>query len=151
MKKIILIGPRGVGKTSLMQRLRKIPLSYKKTQATEYYDNIIDTPGEFIQYRQYYNALQMMSNEVDIVCLCISVEDSVNSFPPNFSESLSKPSIGIVTHIDMIENENQLIRAHEQLELIGVEKIFDISSVTKEGINELRKYLSKENENITLD
>jgi ethanolamine utilization protein EutP len=147
MKNIILIGPRGVGKTSLMQRLRELPLSYKKTQAAEYYDSIVDTPGEFIQYRRYYSALQMLTHEVDIACLCLSAEGGVNSFPPNFAQTLSKPCIGIVTHIDIIKDKRQIDRAHEHLESAGVDKIFDISSITDEGIVELKEFLFKDDKN----
>ena len=56
MKKIMFVGPVGVGKTTLTQRLKGLELSYFKTQAIEFYDAIIDTPGEFLQHRKYYNA-----------------------------------------------------------------------------------------------
>lgn len=142
MKDIILIGPSGVGKTSLMQRLREVPLTYKKTQATEYHDNIIDTPGEFIQYRHYNHSLQMLTHEADIAGFCLSATGGVNSFPPNFAQTLSKPCIGIATHVDLIEDQEQLDRVHEQLKQTGVSKIFDISSVTDDGILELKEFLS---------
>ena len=43
MKKIMFVGPVGVGKTTLTQRLKGLELSYFKTQAIEFYDAIIDT------------------------------------------------------------------------------------------------------------
>lgn len=142
MKDIILIGPSGVGKTSLMQRLREVPLHYSKTQAPDYYDSIIDTPGEFIQYRHYIHSLQILTHEVDIACLCLSATGGVNSFPPNFAQTLSKPCIGIATHVDLIEDQKQLNRVHQQLRLAGASQIFDISSVTDEGIVELKEFLT---------
>ncbi len=142
MKDIILIGPSGVGKTSLMQRLRELPLHYSKTQAPDYYDGISDTPGEFIQYRHYNHSLQMLTHEEDLACLRLSATGGVNSFPPNFAQTLSKPCIGIATHVDLIEDRKQLDRVHEQLRLAGVSRIFNISSVTDEGIIELKEFLA---------
>ena len=65
MKKIMFVGPVGVGKTTLTQRLKGLELSYFKTQAIEFYDAIIDTPGEFLQHRKYYNALNVTATEAE--------------------------------------------------------------------------------------
>ena len=48
MKKLILIGRSEAGKTTLTQALRGETITYKKTQYINYFDVIIDTPGEYI-------------------------------------------------------------------------------------------------------
>ncbi len=44
MKKFMLVGAVSAGKTSLMQAIYGQDLSYQKTQAIDFKDNIIDTP-----------------------------------------------------------------------------------------------------------
>ncbi len=51
MKKTILIGVSGCGKTTLVQRLNDEELKYKKTQMVEHHLNFIDTPGEYLERR----------------------------------------------------------------------------------------------------
>ena len=51
MKKIILMGRSECGKTTLTQALKGERITYHKTQYINYFDVIIDTPGEYIQTR----------------------------------------------------------------------------------------------------
>ena len=44
MKKIILMGRSGCGKTTLTQALKGETIQYRKTQYINHYDVIIDTP-----------------------------------------------------------------------------------------------------------
>ncbi|MBQ3894631.1 MAG: ethanolamine utilization protein EutP, partial [Clostridia bacterium] len=52
MRKIILIGRSEAGKTTLTQALRGEEIHYHKTQYVNYDDDVIDTPGEYIQSRE---------------------------------------------------------------------------------------------------
>lgn len=46
MKKIMLVGRSGAGKTTLTQAMKGRRITYHKTQYINNYDVIIDTPGE---------------------------------------------------------------------------------------------------------
>jgi len=59
MKKIILIGRSESGKTTLTQSLKGEKIQYHKTQYTNHFDVIIDTPGEYIQTKTLGAALAM--------------------------------------------------------------------------------------------
>lgn len=140
MKKIICIGSIGSGKTTLIQSLKEINMKYKKTQALEYYDNIIDTPGEYLENRRYYNALTIASYDCDAIAL---IQDSSNKrcvFPPNFSSIFTKPVIGIVTKID--KEEIYIDSSIKCLELAGAERIFETSSKENIGIKDVQKYIN---------
>ena len=144
MKKIMLVGAVGTGKTTLTQRLKGQEISYHKTQAIQFEDVIIDTPGEFTQRRQYYSALQVTSTEADVVGLLQSVGESFDTFPPGFSSMFACPSIGIITKVDLAENEEEVKFAELSLLNAGAVKIFKVSSTENEGIQEVLDYLKKE-------
>ncbi|MGL6064101.1 MAG: EutP/PduV family microcompartment system protein [Fusobacteriaceae bacterium] len=140
MKKIMLIGRTGSGKTTLTQILKKEIIEYKKTQSINYYENIIDTPGEYIENKAYYRALIVSAAECDIVAFVHNALDNEIVFPPNFSEIFNKPTIGIITKIDLVENFE---KARNLLEEIGIKKIIGVSAKTLKGIEDI-KHIIKE-------
>lgn len=144
MKKIMFVGPIGVGKTTLTQRLKGMDIAYYKTQAVQYHDTIIDTPGEFLQHRKFYNALMVTSVEAEVIGLLISATEKVQLFPQGFSFLFNQQTIGIITKIDLAESPEDIAIARKQLKDAGVKKIFEISSVENQGIDQLEKFLSEE-------
>ncbi|MGL4730274.1 MAG: EutP/PduV family microcompartment system protein [Clostridium sp.] len=141
MKKLMLIGSIGAGKTTLTQSLKEEIIEYKKTQAIEFDGCIIDTPGEYIENRIYYNALIVTSADADVIALIQDCTNESSSFPPGFGNMFNKPVIGICTKIDMCDNESSLERNHEFLKVAGANEIFDVSAVNDNGMYELKKYL----------
>ncbi|MCS5422404.1 MULTISPECIES: EutP/PduV family microcompartment system protein [Psychrilyobacter] len=122
--KLMLVGRTGVGKTTLTQRLNEERLEYKKTQMVDYTGKIIDTPGEYVENRNYYKALNVVAIDAQIIGLVQSSLDEVSVFPPNFSSMfLNKKVIGIVTKVDL-SSDTEIARNF--LELAGVEEIIEI-------------------------
>ena len=141
MKKIMFVGPVGVGKTTLTQRLKGLELTYYKTQAVEFHDTIIDTPGEFLQHRRYYNALNVTGADADVIGLLVAASNQMQTFPQGFSSLFNQEVIGIVTKIDMADKEEQIEKARRQLKAAGAKEIFEISATENEGIDSLQAYL----------
>ncbi|MDH6365601.1 ethanolamine utilization protein EutP [Enterococcus sp. PF1-24] len=141
MQKIIFIGETGCGKTTLSQWLQKKERVYHKTQQVYYFDDSIDTPGEFMENRFYYNALVSASVDAKRIAFVQSVKGSQNYFPPYFSSRFTKPTIGIITKVDLISNEEELINARKYLTLAGAKEIFEVSVVDGTGLAELEAYL----------
>lgn len=144
MKKIMFVGPVGVGKTTLTQRLKGLDISYHKTQAMQFYDSIIDTPGEFLQHRQYYNALTVTATEAEMIGLLASAVDAMATFPQGFASLFTRPVIGIVTKVDLAPNPEAIERAKRQLKAAGAKEIFEISLEDSQGLEELQAYLGVE-------
>ncbi len=141
MKKIMLVGKTGSGKTTLTQALQGLDITYKKTQAVSYCSSIIDTPGEYVENRRYYSALLSSSMNCDFIALVQDGTDGHSVFPPKFASMFSgKDVIGIVSKTDM-ETCNHT-RAEKFLRWAGVEKIIFISSICNLGINDLKMLLS---------
>jgi len=139
MKKTLLVGRHGAGKTTLKQALRGEEIHYVKTQYMDYGDWLLDSPGEYAEVHGLGAALAIYSYEADIVALLISADDDYSLFPPNITCMVNREVIGIVTKIDKASPK----RAKNWLKLSGCEKIFFVNSRSGEGVEELKNYLKK--------
>ena len=140
MKKIILMGRTGCGKTTLTQRINGEDIEYKKTQMLTYSNDILDSPGEYMENSRLYRALIVSSYDCDVIGLVHAVDEERNYFPPGFSSAFTKPAIGIITKADL---PGDIKKAEDILKNAGAEKIFIVSSYEEKGINELMKYLEE--------
>lgn len=141
MRKIILVGRSGAGKTSLIQAMKGEEIHYHKTQYVDHESCVIDTPGEYAETKGLGNALALYSYEADIVGLLVSATEPYSLFPPNITCMANREVIGIVTKKDHKNADPE--RAERWLRLAGCEKVFWVSSVTGDGIQELLAYLDK--------
>lgn len=139
MKKVMLIGRTGSGKTSLTQRINNERYVYNKTQALDFSGDIIDTPGEYIENKRYYTALIITSCEAEVIAFVQDATEDQTWFPPAFAGTFEKEVIGIITKVDRDDKDIQ--RSTKFLQEAGAEKIFEISSETEYGIEDLVKYL----------
>lgn len=136
-KRVALIGKIGSGKTTLKQRLSNDELKYEKTQMITYYDDFIDTPGEFLELPFFSRQAINITMDAGLVILVSSCIDSQNSYSPNFVFTYNIPTIGVITKID--QKNGNILRSRKHLSYAGVQKtrIFEVSSVTGQGIEEL--------------
>ena len=140
MKKVMLIGRTGCGKTTLTQKLMNEEVKYKKTQAVTYKSKIIDTPGEYVENKMYYKSLLVLSADAKIIILVQSAIDGATLFPPKFSTMFPKKDvIGVITKTDL-ENAN-IERSKKFLIEAGVTEVFTIGLEDSEGLEEIKKRL----------
>ena len=142
MKKIILIGRSESGKTTLTQALKGEKIQYHKTQYTNHFDVIIDTPGEYIQTKTLGAALAMYTFEADVVGLLVSATEPYSLFGPCITPLANRPVIGIITKIND-ENAN-IKQAENWLRIAGREEIFYVDSLTGEGVFKIFEYLKED-------
>ena len=141
MRKIILIGRSEAGKTTLTQALKGEDIAYHKTQYVNRFDVITDTPCEYVQTKNFGNALAMYSFEADVVGLLISAREPYSLFPPAVTAVCNRDVIGIISQIN--SPDANVGQARRWLELAGCRNIFEVDSKTGEGINEILEYLEK--------
>ena len=132
MKKIMLVGRSGAGKTTLTQAMKGKKITYHKTQYINNYDVIIDTPGEYAENKTLARALVIYSYEADVVGLLMSAVEDYSLYSP----------IGIVTQIDREDARVDL--ATMWLELAGCKKIFYVNSIDGEGVGDILDYLRED-------
>lgn len=141
MKKIMLVGRSESGKTSLKQALRGENIAYHKTQYVNYYDVIIDTPGEYAETKNLGGALAVYSYEADVIGLLISAVEPYSLYPPNVTACANRDVIGIVTQID--RDGAQSAQAEAWLRLAGCKTIFKVSSHSGQGVDKILEYLRR--------
>ena len=137
MRKLLLIGRSGAGKTSLKQALRGDTVHYQKTQGMVFEDFLIDSPGEYAENHDLGAALCLYSYEADVVALLIAADDDYSLFPPCITCMVNREVIGIVTKIDKADPR----RAERWLRLSGCQRVFAVNSLTGEGVPAVLEHL----------
>lgn len=145
MKKIMLIGKTGSGKTSFSQAFKNQKLEYVKTQDIIFSDEIIDIPGEYLENRAYYKALMVTACEADVVIFFQDATDGSCFFPEAFSSMFNLPVYGLITKID-IADKKLIQKAYEKLKAAGCSDIFEISNTTGEGLELFKLKIMKNEE-----
>ena len=136
MKKVIFIGKKSSGKTTLINKLTKNDCPPLKTNTLEYVKNYLDTPGDYLENKYYY-ALILSAYECDLVVLVHRAGDDLSLFPAKFASILNRKTIGVITSLDVAENKE----TEEILSEAGVEEIFKVSLDADEGVSEFKKYI----------
>lgn len=137
--KMMLVGKTGSGKTTLAQRINGVDINYKKTQMISFEENIIDTPGEYIENKYYYKALTVTASNADIIAFVQSALDEDTLFPPKFSTMFAgKIIIGIITKKDLQFDSSN---AENFLKCAGAEEIYYIGLNDKNEIMRLKERL----------
>ena len=148
MKKLFLMGRSEAGKTSLKQVLDGEKLHYEKTEYTNVYDQIIDTPGEYAESKNISEALACFSFESDVVGVVQAADEPFSLFGPCLRSGILRPIIGIITKTDSPNANVPMIK--RWMEEIGCERVFCISNKTGEGADELIEYLKDDLPKLTL-
>lgn len=136
----MFIGAIGCGKTSFIQKLNELQMTYNKTKTIEFYNNVIDTPGEYVEHRAMYSNLMTIAIEADVIVLMQSATDPRIILPTGFSTMFTKETIGVVTKTDIATNQ-QIEMVTERLRDAGAEKMFEISTKTGANVQQLIDYL----------
>ena len=142
MKKMFLMGRSEAGKTSLTQVLRGEKLHYEKTQFTKAEGNLIDSPGEYAESKNTGVGLACFSFEADVIAIVQAADEPFNLFCPGLRSFISRPLIGVITKVDSRKANLPMVR--QWMENAGCEQIFEISNVTREGVDRLMAYLQED-------
>lgn len=141
-KRVMIIGAIEAGKSSLVKALMGDEQPARKTQALEFRDWVIDTPGEYSENPMYYRTLMATALEAGIIVMVQDATRERNYFPPGFAQGFPQSCIGVITKMD--HPQANVERAEEFLrQSLGEASIFRTSSYTSEGVPELRAFLQE--------
>ena len=138
----MLVGRVGAGKTTLTQALKHEKIDYHKTQYIGYEDWLIDTPGEYLENACLASAIALYSYEADVVGILMASDEPFSLYPQNCTSHVNRDVIGISTKI----HGGNVERAERWLRLTGCKTIFQVDSVTGEGVEDIINYLSRPDE-----
>lgn len=140
--RIVLMGRSAAGKTTLCQCISHQEVRYHKTQTVSIVNqNMIDTPGEYLERRGFRGALMVTATDADVVVLVQDATENGTMFPPAYGTMFAKPIVGVVTKQDIATPE-QVEKARKYLHMAGAKEIFVASGVTGEGVPELVEFLN---------
>ena len=139
-KPVMVIGPVGVGKSTLLSALELYQGEVKKTEAMTYLGQAIDTPGEMITIPRFFNALILNSVRARLILFMMDGHRPTQ-LPARLALALKAPVVGVVTKIDLASPQN-VARARQVLETAGVKQIFEVSSVSGDGLDELNEWIA---------
>lgn len=141
-KRVMIIGAIEAGKSSLVRALFNDEQPARKTQALEYRDWLIDTPGEYSENPMFYRTLMATSLEASIILMVQDATRERNYFPPGFSQGFPQPCVGVITKIDHPEADPDKAEAFLRQSL-GDGAVYRTSALTGDGVDELRAFLEK--------
>jgi ethanolamine utilization protein EutP len=139
---VMMAGPVSCGKTTLCQRLAGLPLISHKTQTIIQIGAAIDTPGEYLEGRWYWNRLINSSAEADLLLLALDCGNRHYQLMAGLVSMFNCPVAGVITKTDMGDGE-EIEAVRERLTLAGASPVFAVSALTGQGIESLREYLRR--------
>ncbi|WP_288527996.1 EutP/PduV family microcompartment system protein [uncultured Secundilactobacillus sp.] len=145
-KRPMFVGPIGCGKTSTIQRLTHQEFKYNKTQSVEFFQDYIDTPGEYIEHRRMYTNIATTAMDANVVVIILGVNDQRLIFPQGFSTMFAMPMIGVVNKMDLVDYDLQhpdYLRVAAQLKAAGAKEIVALSAKDGKNISILEETVKK--------
>ena len=141
-KRILIIGPRGSGKSSLANIINGDSGPVRRVQDTIYAKETIDVPSAYLENTWMYRHLIALSQ--DAWCMLVLVDQSrcAEVYSHGFVKAFRCPAVGVISKCDLApENEETCIR---QLKTIGLdEPYFKVSVPNGTGTEELKRYLKE--------
>lgn len=140
MKKTMLVGETGAGKSGLIRALSGGAARCGRALAVEHIGGFINTPGEFLENRRFYSAIITAAADCEALLLLQDSTRRTSLFPPQFAAMFNRKVIGVISKIDSPSSRPEL--AERFLHSAGARKIVRVSAETGEGIEELKTLLS---------
>jgi ethanolamine utilization protein EutP len=115
--RFVLLGAIEAGKTTLFNALTGKQGVALKTQAMDYDQDVVDTPGEFFCHPRLYHALITTAAEADTLMYVHACDDREYRLPPGLLDvNAGKRVIGVITKIDLPgadpDAAEDLLRSH---------------------------------------
>ncbi|WP_218961389.1 EutP/PduV family microcompartment system protein [Desulfobotulus mexicanus] len=136
MKRVLLIGENGVGKTALIEALSGQRPATRRPMALEFCGPFINTPGEFLENRRFYPAIITTSADCDMVLMVQDATRISSLFPPQFATLFTRRVLGVISRAEA--PENQVERAKRFLQNAGANEIVCWNTETGEGLEVIR-------------
>lgn len=144
-KRIMVIGPTGCGKTTLVNALNDYDGPLRKTQNIIYKEKTMDVPGSYIENAWMYKHLIAASQDASHVLIIIDQSRRDDVYSPGFAKVFQCQVIGVITKCDLAAGNEEA--AIQKLKRLGVaEPYFKINVPDGSGMAELKEFLFQNTE-----
>jgi len=144
IRRFILLGAVGSGKTSLLRALEDGDEPVRKTQMIDYAGWGIDTPGEYAEMGVYRERLLAAAADAKQVVVVQDATRARSCFPPHYLLMFPQQVLGAVTKMDLPDANAE--RATRLLRESGVRgDVFQVSAFLRSGIDALKRRLMSDN------
>jgi ethanolamine utilization protein EutP len=141
-KRIMVIGPKGCGKTTLVNSLNDYDGPLRRTQDTIYSKNTIDVPSAYIENAWMYKHMIALSQDAWCMLLLLDQSRTTEVYSHGFARAFRCPVVGVISKCDLAPENFTVCR--RQLINIGVRSpYFEVSVPKGIGIDELKSYLEE--------
>ena len=141
-KRIMVIGPTGCGKTSLVNALNEYEGPLRKTQNIIYGDKTMDVPGSYMENAWMYKHLISAAQDASHVLILVDQSSRNDVYSPGFAKAFQCPVIGVITKCDLAEDNEET--AIQKLKRLGInEPYYKINVPDGTGIDALKERLSE--------
>ncbi|HWQ77301.1 MAG TPA: EutP/PduV family microcompartment system protein [Anaerovoracaceae bacterium] len=139
-KRVMIVGPKNCGKTTLANAINNVDGPPRKTQGMIYGPGTIDVPASYIENSWMYKHVIAEAQNASHVLILVDQSGTVEVYSPGFAKVFKCPVIGVISKCDLKpENEALCIR---QLKRTGCpEPYFKVSISNKIGLAPLQRYL----------
>ena len=134
-KRIMVIGPKGCGKTTLVNSINDYDGPLRRTQDTIYTRNTIDVPSAYIENAWMYKHMIALAQDAWCMLLLIDQSRTTEVYSHGFARAFRCPVVGVISKCDLLPQNRGV--CERQLEKIGVLKpYFAVSVPEHSGVEE---------------
>lgn len=135
-KRIMILGSRESGKTTLANYLNDLDTIPKRTPHMVYGKNTLDIPGSYLESPWMHKHLIAAQQDAFCVLMLCTPFAAKRSYPPGFAKVFRIPVIGIITKSDL--ESKGVEQCIAELRSTGVqEPYYEISVHNRSGLDEL--------------
>jgi len=146
-KRIMIIGPRKSGKSTLAHRLNGEEGSINKSQDVIYGKNTIDVPGAYLENSWMYKHIIALSQDASHILFVIDESQNNSPYSPGFANAFSCPVYGVITK--GAETNPNREKSMKILKEAGVKApYFIMSSKDSKEIHDLKEKLKETEGNV---
>ena len=107
-KRIMVIGPKGCGKTTLVNYINDYDGPLRRTQDTIYGRETIDVPSAYIENAWMYKHMIALAQDAWCILLLLDQSRTAEVYSHGFALAFHCPVIGVISKCDLMPENREI-------------------------------------------